>query len=217
MKKLLSVLLVLILIPASVFAVGKIDLAQYTDAELYELLDAIRAELAIRNKEQQYRSIDKEKFYKAEYVMQRFLEIDTSSGKSGDTRFNEDYYAHTSNGIRIIDYDGRVVKASVQFDLGDSTNSVLRLYLLASIFEGKLYEKDSISDSDKHIAFSAAQTVVDSATDSWGMESLKKVALSYQEGYSSLATTGKVIYNWEYLDNDIWLSAVFCNLPDGIY
>ena len=217
MKKLLSVLLVLVLIPASVFAIGKIDLSKYSDAELYELLDDIKAELSNRNVGQLYNSVDSAKYYYAEHVMAQLLEVNTSSGKSGYSVINSDYSANTTGGIRLVKYDSRIVKASAQFDLADSTNSVLRMYLLAAIFENKLYEKESISSTDKRSAVDAAKMIVDGAVDSFGMDNLKKVAASYKEGYSLLATTGRVPYYWEYIDGAIWFSIPLCDLPEGIY
>ena len=217
MKKLLSVLFILILIPASVFAVGKIDLSKFSDAELYELLDEIKVELSNRNAGQLYNSIDSVKYYYAEHIMAQFLELNTSSGKSGYSKMNSDYSANATGGIRLVKYDSRIVKVSAQFDLDDSTNSVLRMYLLAAIFENKLYEKESISSADKRSAVDAAKVIVDGAVDSFGMDNLKKVVASYQEGYSLLATTGRVPYYWEYIDGTVWLSITLCNLPEGIY
>ena len=215
MRKLFAFIVVFCLLCINVYADIEIDISSLTDDELYALMDGLQEELGRRNQEHVKNSIDSAGYYTAEFIMSRYLEIENSNPSSEHTKLNDDYTVWVTNGIRLLEYNNRIMKISARLDMEDGVSSVKRMYLIASIFEEKLFEKDSISAAEKKGAFESAQNIVDTAMNLFG-DNLAKVITSGEEGFRLLAATGTYVYSWEYIDGSAWLSIAFTSLPDGI-
>ena len=215
MKRLLAIFVILCMLCANTYAEFGIDVTGLTDDELYSLLDSVQQELDKRSQSHLKNSIDNAGYFTAEYIMSSYLEIDSADTSIEHTKLNDDYSIWVSNGIRKLTYNNRIMKISARLDMEDGVTSVKRMYLIASIFEEKLFEKDSISAAEKKTALESAQNIVDTAMNLFG-DNLAKVITSGEEGFSLLAATGTYVYSWEYIDGSAWLSISFTSLPDGI-
>lgn len=201
---------------ASAPAESLFDPSGYTDAQLYDILDIINAELASRGQALISASLNPASFYTAEIGMARYIEYDRfeKTSADGSRKINEDFYVHTDSGIRLLEYKGRIVKVSALADEGNDED-VLRMYLVAAIIEGGLSEMSSVSDSAKKAAFGKADEIVNDALGFY-VENYKTAAVGREDGYRGLAGIGAHQWYWECTDGFVWLSCELAPLPDGI-
>ena len=216
MRRIFALFVLFALICTNACADCEIDIKKLTDDEIYSLIDHLHEELDARNQSNVKNSIDSVGYYQAEYIMSNYLKIENKSSSNKHFKINDDYSVIISNGIRLVTYNAnRIMKVSARLDPEDGEASVMRMYLIASIFEEKLFEKDHFPTSEKRNAFKTAQNIVDTAMNLFG-DNLIKVISSGKEGFSLLASTGNYIYYWEYIDGSVWFSVVFAALPDGM-
>lgn len=213
MRRICALFLLLVFLPVVAFA--EYDLKSLTDEELHALIEEANQELNSRSSVNIDKTIDSNAFFKAEAAMTVLFDLDPDISSLSRTTLDNHCFISYFDGIRLLFYDDRIAKASALMDFDNTTDSIIRMYYLVSIFEGELFKKDSLSADDKHKAVYAAKEIVDTAVDLFG-DNMVKVAMSGQEGFQLLAATGVYIYHWEYINKRLWLSIEFTDLPDGI-
>lgn len=214
LKTAMLALAVLVITMAPMVALAEFDFSGMTDDEILNLIDEANEELNRRNLGGLDGSVDVEAFSNAVDTMRVFLEWEPDYSNVKRTAVDEHYFVSCVDGIRILLSDEKVIKVSAAFG-DDGENVVKRMFLVSSIFEEKLFDKEYISTNDKRNAFDAADKIVNTAFDH--SDNLKKVILSGKEGDKELAATGEYVYYWEYLDDSLWLSVELTEIPEGIY
>ena len=127
-----------------------------------------------------------------------------------------DYLITIADNVRIVENmrNQMLCKVSVHLEYNNQ-GATLKELAVISVIEGRLYDKYYISNQDKHRALQYAQDIVEASIY---LNGDNMSALYEDDGQNQvLAANGKdVDYYWELIDDELYISAQFVELPDNM-